>query len=68
MRRLIVLGASGSRPTAGQPSSGFLLEWDEYRIVLDLGYGTLPELLRHVPDGAVDAVGWLSAAVALVSS
>lgn len=56
MRRLVVLGASGGHPTAGQASSGFLLEWDGTRIVLDLGYATLPQLLTHVPDGAVDAV------------
>lgn len=56
MRRLVVLGASGSRPTAGQACSGFLLDWDGLRIVLDLGYGTVPQLLSHVPDGGVDAV------------
>jgi ribonuclease BN (tRNA processing enzyme) len=53
---LVVLGASGARPSAGQACSGFLLEWDGMRIVLDLGYGTLPPLLCHVPDGGVDAV------------
>lgn len=41
---------------AGQACSGFLLEWDDTRIVLDLGYATLPQLLTHVPDGDVDAV------------
>lgn len=56
MRRLVVLGASGARPTAGQGCSGFLLECDGVRIVLDLGYGTLPQLLTHIPDGAADAV------------
>jgi ribonuclease BN (tRNA processing enzyme) len=56
MRRLIVLGASGGRPTAGQACSGFLIDWDGVRIVLDLGYATLPQLLSHVSDGGVDAV------------
>ncbi len=56
MRQVVVLGASGGRPTAGQACSGFLVEWDGARIVLDLGYGTLPQLLRHAPDGGVDAV------------
>jgi ribonuclease BN (tRNA processing enzyme) len=56
MRRLVVLGSSGARPTAAQGCSGFLLEWDGLRIVLDLGYGTLSPLLAHAPDGAVDAV------------
>jgi ribonuclease BN (tRNA processing enzyme) len=35
--------------------AGFLLEYDEYRVVLDLGYA-LPQLLKHCPDGAVDAL------------
>ncbi len=56
MRRLVVLGASGARPTPRQGCSGFLLEWDGVRIVLDLGYGTLQQLLAYIPDGAADAV------------
>ncbi|BCB75228.1 MBL fold metallo-hydrolase [Phytohabitans flavus] len=32
------------------------MEWDGFRLVLDLGYATLPRLLAHCPDGAVDAV------------
>jgi ribonuclease BN (tRNA processing enzyme) len=56
MRRLVVLGSSGARPTAEQGCSGFLLDWDGTRIVLDLGYGTLSRLLAYVPDGAADAV------------
>lgn len=55
-RRLVVLGASAARPTSEQGCSGYLLEWDGVRIVLDLGYGTVQQLLTHVPDGAVDAV------------
>jgi ribonuclease BN (tRNA processing enzyme) len=56
VRRLVVLGASGGRPTDRQACSGFLIDWDGVRVVLDLGYATLPQLLRHVPDGGVDAV------------
>ncbi len=56
VRRLVVLGASGGRPTASEACSGFLVEWDGVRVVLDLGYATLPHLLRQVPNGAVDAV------------
>jgi ribonuclease BN (tRNA processing enzyme) len=55
-RRLVVLGSCGARPEAGRASSGYLVEYDGVRVVLDLGYGTLPRLLRYVPDGAVDAV------------
>src|SRR6185437_1526706 len=36
--------------------SGFAVDWDGYRLVLDLGYGTLARLLAHWPDGAIDAV------------
>jgi ribonuclease BN (tRNA processing enzyme) len=55
-RRLVVLGSCGARPEAGRASSGFLVEYDGARIVLDLGYGTLPRLLTHVPDAALEAV------------
>jgi ribonuclease BN (tRNA processing enzyme) len=55
-RRLVVLGSCGARPEAGRASSGFLVEYDGVRIVLDLGYGTLPRLLSHVPDADLDAV------------
>lgn len=33
-----------------------MLEWNGAQIVLDLGYGTLQQLLDHVPNGDVDAV------------
>ncbi|HEV8556546.1 MAG TPA: MBL fold metallo-hydrolase [Actinophytocola sp.] len=56
MRRLTVLGSCGAWPEAGRACSGFLVEYDGYRVVLDLGFGTLPRLLEHCPDGAVDAV------------
>jgi ribonuclease BN (tRNA processing enzyme) len=32
------------------------VDWDGYRLVLDLGYATLPRLLMHWPDGRVDAI------------
>ena len=41
-----------SRPRA----RGFLLEYDGFKVVLDLGYAALPQLLRQVPTGEVDAV------------
>ncbi|WP_258907998.1 MBL fold metallo-hydrolase [Actinokineospora sp. UTMC 2448] len=55
MVRLTVLGSCGAYPEPGRAASGFLVEHDGFRVVLDLGYGTLPRLLRHSPDG-VDAV------------
>lgn len=54
--RLTVLGSCGAWPEAGRAASGFLLEHDGFRLVLDLGYATLPRLLAHCPDGDVDAV------------
>ena len=56
MRTLTVLGGSGAYPEPGQACSGFLIDWDGFRVVLDLGYATLPRLLDHVPDADLDAV------------
>lgn len=57
--RLVVLGSCGAWPEAGRACSGFVLEHDGYRVVLDLGYGTLPRLFEltgsSVGDG-IDAV------------
>lgn len=55
-RILTVLGSSAAYPTPAHSCSGFLIEWDGYRIVLDLGYGTLPRLLAHLPEADLDAV------------
>jgi ribonuclease BN (tRNA processing enzyme) len=56
MRHVTVLGGCGAYPEPGRASSGFLVEWDGFRLVLDLGYATLPRLLARCPDAAVDAV------------
>jgi ribonuclease BN (tRNA processing enzyme) len=56
MRRLTVLGSCWAWPEAGRACSGFLVEHDGFRLVLDLGFGTLPRLLALCPAGAVDAV------------
>ncbi|MFH9352452.1 MBL fold metallo-hydrolase [Kitasatospora sp. NPDC017646] len=56
MRGLTVLGTCGAWPEAGRAASGFLLEYDGFRLVLDLGYGTLPRLLEHCGAGELDAV------------
>lgn len=42
--RLTVLGACGAWPSPGQACSGFLVEHDGFRLVLDLGYATMPRL------------------------
>ncbi|GAB2999534.1 MBL fold metallo-hydrolase [Amycolatopsis acidiphila] len=51
MTRLTVLGSCGAWPEHGRACSGFLLEHDGFRLVLDLGYGTAARL-----EPAVDAV------------
>jgi len=51
-----VLGSCGAFPEPGRACSGFAVDWDGFRLVLDLGYATLPRLLAHWPDGVVDAV------------
>lgn len=54
--RLTVLGAAGSYPTSTEPGSGFLVEADGVRVVLDLGPGTFPRLADEIPIHAVDAI------------
>jgi len=54
--RLTVLGGCGAWPEAGQACSGFLVEHDGFRLVLDLGYATLPRLLAKAAADQVDAV------------
>lgn len=54
--RLTVLGACGAWPAAGDAASGFLVEHDGFRLVLDLGYATVPRLLGLVDAADVDAV------------
>jgi ribonuclease BN (tRNA processing enzyme) len=54
--RLSVLGACGAWPQAGEACSGFLVEHDGFRLLLDLGYATVPRLLRRISAEQVDAV------------
>ncbi|TDO58252.1 ribonuclease BN (tRNA processing enzyme) [Kribbella sp. VKM Ac-2571] len=56
MRRLTVLGSCGAWPEPGRACAGYLLEYDGFRGLLDLGYAALPRLLRYCPDGQVDAI------------
>lgn len=57
--RLVVLGSCGAWPETGRACSGFVVEHNGFRIILDLGYGTLPRLLgvlaSPIGDG-IDAV------------
>ncbi|MEV0714398.1 MBL fold metallo-hydrolase [Asanoa sp. NPDC050611] len=54
--RLTVLGARGAYPEADDACSGFLVEHDGFRLLLDAGYATFPRLLTHCAAAEVDAV------------
>jgi ribonuclease BN (tRNA processing enzyme) len=54
--RTTVLGGCGAWPGPGQACSGYLIEQDGFRLLVDPGYATLPRLLEHVDAAAVDAV------------
>lgn len=54
--RLTVLGGSGAWPTADRPCSGYLVEQDGFRLLVDPGYATFPALQRHARADQVDAV------------
>ena len=54
--KLTVLGCSGSMPGPDSPASGYLLEADGYRLVLDLGHGAFGALQRYVDPADVDAI------------
>jgi ribonuclease BN (tRNA processing enzyme) len=54
--RLTVLGCAGTFPGPDSPCSGYLLEHDGFRLVIDLGAGALGQLQRHVGLLDIDAV------------
>jgi ribonuclease BN (tRNA processing enzyme) len=54
--QVTVLGGCGAWPAAGQACSGFLVERDGYRLLLDLGYAIVPRLLERVDATEIDAV------------
>ncbi|MFI2713298.1 MBL fold metallo-hydrolase [Micromonospora sp. NPDC018662] len=54
--RIDVLGGLGAFPTAHQSCSGFLVEHDGFRLLIDPGYATLQPLLARVRAEQVDAV------------
>jgi ribonuclease BN (tRNA processing enzyme) len=54
--RLTVLGSCGAWPEPGRACSGFVLEHRGARLVLDLGYGTLPRLLALLGSSAADGI------------
>jgi len=54
--KLTVLGGAGAWPPAGGACSGYLIEHDGFRLLVDPGYATLPRLLGLVAADSVDAV------------
>lgn len=54
--RLTVLGACGAWPEAGQACSGYLVEHDGFRLLVDVGYAIMPRLLERLPASRLDAV------------
>ncbi|MEV4571508.1 MBL fold metallo-hydrolase [Nonomuraea sp. NPDC049419] len=53
---LTVLGGCGVWPAAGQACSGYLVEHDGFRLLIDPGYATVPRLLERVGADQIDAV------------
>ncbi len=54
--KVTVLGGAGAWPMPGQACSGYLVEHEGFRLLLDPGYATLPQLLKDTAAGQVDAV------------
>ena len=54
--RLTVLGGSGAYPAASGACSGYLIEHDGFRLLVDPGYAIVPRLLEILPPEAIDAV------------
>jgi ribonuclease BN (tRNA processing enzyme) len=54
--QLTVLGCAGTFPGPDSPCSGYLVEQDGFRLVVDLGAGALGNLQRHCDVLDVDAV------------
>jgi ribonuclease BN (tRNA processing enzyme) len=54
--KLTVLGCSGSIPGPDSPASGYLIEAEGYRLVLDLGHGAFGALQKYLRPNDVDAI------------
>ena len=54
--KVTVLGCSGSVPGPDSPASGYLVEAEGYRLLLDLGHGAFGALQRYVRPSDVDAI------------
>jgi ribonuclease BN (tRNA processing enzyme) len=54
--RLTILGGCGAWPEAGGACSGYVLEHEGFRLLIDPGYATAPRLFELMPASDVDAV------------
>lgn len=54
--KLTVVGCSGSIPSAESAASCYLVEHEDFRLVLDLGHGALGALQEHIAVEDIDAV------------
>ena len=54
--KVTVLGCSGSVPGPDSPASGYLVEAEGYRLVLDLGHGAFGALQNYLDPADVDAI------------
>ena len=54
--RLTVLGCCGAWPTVGAAGSGYLVEHDGFRLLVDVGYAVVPRLQEYVAVGELNAV------------
>jgi ribonuclease BN (tRNA processing enzyme) len=54
--RVTVLGGCGAWPAASQACSGYLVEYEGFRLLVDIGYATVPRLLERAGAEQVDAV------------
>ena len=54
--KVTVLGCSGSVPGPDSPASGYLIEAEGYRLVVDLGHGAFGALQRYLDPNEVDAI------------
>lgn len=54
--KLTVLGGCGAWPAAGQACSGYLIEHEEFRLLMDPGYASVLKLLEMTSARDVDAI------------
>jgi ribonuclease BN (tRNA processing enzyme) len=54
--KVTVIGCSGSVPGPDSPASGYLVEADGYRLLLDLGHGAYGALQKYVRPSDIDAI------------